>query len=58
MEEAKDDRVDFSWSGSVAESQKPLSQDEIRQIYRKALTLPSGNEKQACLDIWRYYGRG
>ncbi len=36
----------------------PLSQAQIRQIYRKAMTLPSENEKQACLDIWRYYGRG
>lgn len=32
MEEAKDDRVEFSWSGSVAESQKPLSQDEIGEV--------------------------
>ena len=34
-----------------------MSADEIREAYRRALTPLCENEKQACLDIWRYYGR-
>lgn len=34
-----------------------LSQEEIKQVYRKAMTPLRENEKLACLDIWRYYGR-
>ena len=30
---------------------------EIKQAYRRAMTPLRENEKQACLDIWRYYGR-
>lgn len=35
-----------------------LTADEIREAYRRAMTPACENEKQACLDIWRYYGRG
>ena len=35
-----------------------LTADEIREAYRRAMTPVCENEKQACLDIWRYYGRG
>ena len=35
-----------------------MTKDEIRQAYRRALSPVCENEKQACLDIWRYYGRG
>ena len=35
-----------------------LSRDEIREAYRRAMTPACENEKLACLDIWRYYGRG
>ena len=35
-----------------------LSKEEIRSVYRKAMTPMCENEKQACIDIWRYYGRG
>lgn len=35
-----------------------LDRDAIRRIYRRAFTPLSPNEAQACLDIWRYYGRG
>ena len=35
-----------------------LTVDEIREAYRRAMTPACENEKQACLDIWRYYGRG
>ena len=35
-----------------------LSKDEIKYAYRKALTPLCENEKKACIDIWRYYGRG
>ncbi|MBP5728846.1 MAG: phosphonoacetaldehyde reductase [Clostridia bacterium] len=34
-----------------------LSRDEIKQAYRKSMTPLRENEKLACLDIWRYYGR-
>ena len=35
-----------------------LSGEEIREAYRRSMTPVCENEKQACLDIWRYYGRG
>ena len=35
-----------------------MTREEIREAYRRAMTPLCGNEKQACLDIWRYYGRG
>ena len=35
-----------------------MTKEEIRDAYRRAMTPLCGNEKQACLDIWRYYGRG
>ena len=34
-----------------------MSQEEIRRVYRLAFVKPNPMEKQACLDIWRYYGR-
>jgi len=34
-----------------------LTKDEIREVYRKAMTPLCENEKKACIDIWRYYGR-
>lgn len=30
--------------------------EEIRAIYRRSMVSLCGSEKQACLDIWRYYG--
>lgn len=30
--------------------------EEIRAIYRRSMTPLHDPEKQACLDIWRYYG--
>jgi len=36
----------------------PLTKEEIKTAYRRAMTPMPENEKQACLDIWRYYGRG
>ena len=33
-----------------------LSRSQIRSIYRQAFTPPPENERQACLDIWKYYG--
>ena len=35
-----------------------MTKDEIKTAYRRAMTPLWKNEKQACLDIWRYYGRG
>ncbi len=34
-----------------------MTREEIREVYRKSLTPLCENEKLACLDIWRYYGR-
>jgi len=34
-----------------------LSKEEIKEAYRRSMTPLCENEKQACLDIWRYYGR-
>jgi len=35
----------------------PLSREEIRKIYTQAFTKVREPELQACLDIWKYYGR-
>ena len=32
-----------------------MTREEIREAYRKALTPACEAEKQACVDIWRYY---
>ena len=34
-----------------------MTTEEIREAYRRSMTPICENEKQACLDIWRYYGR-
>ena len=34
-----------------------LTKEEIKTAYRRAMTPLCENEKQACIDIWRYYGR-
>ena len=34
-----------------------LTKEEIKQAYRRSMTPLCENEKLACLDIWRYYGR-
>ena len=34
-----------------------MTREEIRQAYIRSLTPLCENEKQACLDIWKYYGR-
>ena len=35
-----------------------MNKEEIREAYRRAMTPVCDQERQACLDIWRYYGRG
>ena len=35
-----------------------MTKEEIKQAYRRSMTPVRESEKQACLDIWRYYGRG
>ena len=35
-----------------------MTTDEIREAYRRSMTPMCANEKQACIDIWKYYGRG
>ena len=34
-----------------------FTREEIRDIYRRSMMPLTGPERQACLDIWRYYGR-
>lgn len=34
----------------------PMSREDVRRVYRKAFLKAGETEKQACLDIWRYYG--
>ena len=36
---------------------EPLTRDELRQIYVRALTPVKGPQREACHDVWRYYGR-
>ena len=33
-----------------------LSREEIREAYRRSFVPLCGNEKLACVDIWKYYG--
>ena len=33
-----------------------MNTDDVREAYRKAFTPQCAAEKQACLDIWQYYG--
>ena len=36
---------------------EPLTRDDLRRIYARALTPVSGMERQMCLDLWQYYGQ-
>lgn len=36
----------------------PLTQAELKSVYRRAFMPKRGPERQACIDIWRYYGQG
>ena len=33
----------------------PMTREEVKQTYRKAFTPLCTAEKQACLDLWKYY---
>ena len=33
-----------------------LSRDDIRKAYQRSLLPMEDAERQACLDIWKYYG--
>lgn len=35
-----------------------MTTEEIKTVYRRAMLPVNENVKRACLDIWRYYGRG
>ena len=35
----------------------PLTREDVKDVYRRAFTPKCGAERQACLDIWRYYGQ-
>lgn len=34
----------------------PLTNHDLRAVYRRAFAKKTPAEKQACLDIWKYYG--
>ena len=34
-----------------------LTQDDLKRIYRRAFIKPVGPARQACVDIWQYYGK-
>ena len=34
-----------------------MKREDVKRVYRKAFLPAGAAEKQACLDIWRYYGR-
>lgn len=34
-----------------------MSREDVREAYRRSFVPLHENEKQACLDIWEYYGR-
>ena len=34
----------------------PLTRDDLKRIYRCAFIRKKGPERQACIDIWKYYG--
>ena len=36
----------------------PLTEEDLRRIYRCAFIRKKGAERQACIDIWKYYGQG
>ncbi len=35
-----------------------MTKEDVRKAYVLSFMPPADNERQACLDIWRYYGRG
>lgn len=41
----------------LSNNPRVFTREEIRQIYRRSLRPLAEPERQACLDIWRYYGR-
>jgi hypothetical protein len=34
----------------------PMNESDVREAYRRAFTPLCAAEKQACADIWNYYG--
>lgn len=36
----------------------PLDKADLKRIYRCAFIKKRGAERQACIDIWKYYGQG
>ena len=50
-----------NWQGSVNPERlgnhpMPLTRRDLENIYRQAFRPIRDPERQACLDIWRYYG--
>lgn len=35
----------------------PLTREDLARIYRRAFVKPVGPARQACIDIWKYYGK-
>ena len=55
--EALEDLVQSVNLQRLSNNPRIFTREEIRGIYRRAMTPQVGPERQACLDIWRYYGR-
>lgn len=56
-EKTMDELVDSVNTERLNNHPVTMTKDEIREVYRKAMTPACKNERQACVDIWRYYGR-
>lgn len=52
-----DDLADSVNAERLSNHPVALTRDEIREAYRRSFVPLRDNEKTACLDIWRYYGR-
>ena len=47
------DSVNTEWLGIHP---VPMRREDVKRIYRKAFLKAGEAERQACVDIWRYYG--
>lgn len=56
-EQVMDELVDSVNTERLNNHPVRLTKEEIRKIYRMSMSPVNEYEKQACIDIWRYYGR-
>ena len=55
-EDVLDSLTDSVSAARLGNHPMPLSRDQIRAAYRRAFAPLPERERQACLDIWKYYG--